>query len=63
MLKNLVFIYFETVDNGQEASLYEGLAIRNEILKPMLPQKPGKDLKAIDLIRNFLLDFYLNKNE
>jgi hypothetical protein len=62
VLDNLIFLYFEVFDNGQEVSLYEGLCVRNEGLKKAfgVADKPGMGqcMKTIDLIRNFMLDFY-----
>ena len=59
------FLLFETFDNGHDTSLYEGLVIRGEIIKAMSAGrgKPGQDMKAIDLIRNFMLDFYSTEKE
>ena len=65
LLQNLKFIYFETFDTKKSASLYEGLAVKNEILRNEFEpkQRPGKDLLAKDFIRNFMLDFFESDND
>ena len=68
VLDNLVFLYFEVFNNGQDVSLYEGLCVRSENLKKMFGISKdhhgiGQGMKAIDLIRNFMLDFYPTEQE
>ena len=68
MLDNLIFLYFEVYDNGQEVSLYEGLCVRNEGLKKGFgvdknAHGMGQGMKSIDLVRNFMLDFYPSDEE
>ena len=65
LLQNLKFIYFETFDTKKSASLYEGLAVKNKILRNEFEpkQRPGKDLLAKDFIRNFMLDFFVSDHD
>ena len=68
VLDNLVFLYFEVFNNGQDVSLYEGLCVRSESLKKAFNISKdhhgiGQGMKAIDLIRNFMLDFYPTEEE
>ena len=60
ILTNLYYLQVETFNNGQHASLYDGMVTRCKDVMSMAAKDfpKGVEMRGVDKIRNHLLDFF-----